>query len=250
MTIPERLTYESTDERWLIRITDDGSPTLVDRTSGDAMHSGCGAWAETEHVYLRNSGLHDRLTRGIASRVLEVGLGSGLGCLMTMQFAEDAKTPVQYVALEQKLAPPALIRQLQFERHGIDHELIDAYCSVLSAQPNEGKIIGDVGAFGGLTICLGDAVLWTGAGYQPFDAIYFDPYSPESNAELWGLPVLSVMRQVLAPGGRLVSYCVSRLVRDHLAQAGFEVERVAGPVGGKREVLIASARSSAAPPAE
>jgi tRNA U34 5-methylaminomethyl-2-thiouridine-forming methyltransferase MnmC len=241
MTIPERPTFESIDGRWLIRITDDGSPTLVERDSGDAMHSGCGARAETDHVYLTNSGLRSRLERGLPTRVLEVGLGSGLGCLMTMQLANDKKTLVEYVALEKLLTPADVIKQLKLEQQGIDASLIEGYCQLLSSEKFGQTLQGTLGPFGHLTICLGDAVQWTGSGQQPFDVIYFDPYSPDSNGELWGPSMLAKMKQVLAPEGRLVSYCVSRLVRDNLAEAGFAVERVPGPVGGKREVLIAHA---------
>ncbi len=45
---------------------------------------------------------------------------------------------------------------------------------------------------------------------------------------------------LLKEGGSLTSYCVKSEVRRHLAQIGFEVERLPGPVAGKREVLKAS----------
>ena len=47
------------------------------------------------------------------------------------------------------------------------------------------------------------------------------------------------MFKMLGVNGRLVSYCVNRRVRDTLTEVGFAVNRVAGPVGGKREVLVA-----------
>ncbi len=48
------------------------------------------------------------------------------------------------------------------------------------------------------------------------------------------------MHRALRTGGKLDSYCVNRRVRDDLALAGFEVDRVPGPPGGKREVLVAT----------
>jgi tRNA U34 5-methylaminomethyl-2-thiouridine-forming methyltransferase MnmC len=243
MTIPHRKTFDSVDSRWQIRITDDGSPTLVDRDSGDSMHSGCGAWGETQHVYLRNSGIESRLQNGVPSRVLEIGLGSGMGCLMTAELAESTGVDVQYVALERLLPPSSLVRQLEFASLGIRESIIEDYCRLLDdAQQNLTNTSlhrSSLAKRCELAIHIGDALLWNAEDERAFDAIYFDPYSPESNAELWDEPFLSKMHDVLASGGRLVSYCVNRRVRDRLSSVGFEVQRVRGPVGGKREVLIA-----------
>lgn len=243
MTIPPRRTFDSVDQRWQIRITDDGSPTLVDRISGDSMHSGCGAWGETQHVYLRNSGIEARLQNGMSSRVLEIGLGSGMGCLMTAEFAETAGVDVHYMALERMLPPSSLVRQLDFASLGISAAIIDDYCRLLDdsqlAVANNPLHRSKLASRCDLAIHVGDALQWNSGDERAFNAIYFDPYSPESNAELWDAPFLRKMHGVLASGGRLVSYCVNRRVRDRLTSVGFEVQRVRGPAGGKREVLIA-----------
>ncbi|MEQ1905769.1 MAG: MnmC family methyltransferase, partial [Pirellulaceae bacterium] len=47
----------------------------------------------------------------------------------------------------------------------------------------------------------------------------------------------------LKPGGNLVTYCVKRQVREAMEAAGFSVAKTAGPVGGKREVLLATRRT-------
>ena len=240
MTIPDRETFDSLDPRWLIRVTDDGSPTLVDRVTGDSMHSGCGAIAETLHVYLHNSGILERLEQQQQSRVLEVGLGTGLGCLLSAQSANRNETPLEYVALENNLAPASVITQLAGRFQDIDALLVDSYCEILRASPSKSRIQGSLGRRCQLTIHLGDAATWHGNDESPFDAIYFDPYGPDSNPELWSSAVLATMRRHLSPAGRLVSYCVSRQVRDTLTEVGFIVNRVRGPLGGKREVLIAT----------
>jgi len=243
MTIPDRLTYDSIDPRWSIRITDDGSATLVDRATGDSMHSGCGAIAETKHVYLHNSGVAKRLESGHQTRVLEVGLGTGMGCLLTSELAQRTRTQVEYVAIENKLMPASLVEHLDFEKQGIAPELVGAFRKHLRRCDNQEISAGRMGDFCTLTIHQCDAATWSNET-EPFDAIYFDPFSPESNPTLWSARVLSTMRHCLSTQGRLVSYCVNRKVRDTLESVGFVVERVAGPVGGKREVLIATASQS------
>jgi len=72
-----------------------------------------------------------------------------------------------------------------------------------------------------------------------FDSVYFDPFSPETNPELWTHDLLSVMHQLLHPPGKLTSYCVKGSVRRNLGDIGFEVHKANGPAGGKREVLQA-----------
>ncbi len=71
------------------------------------------------------------------------------------------------------------------------------------------------------------------------DAVYFDPFSPETNPELWSNPILGSMHSILCPEGILTSYCVKSQVRRMLEEIGFCVRKVAGPFGGKREVLQA-----------
>lgn len=75
-----------------------------------------------------------------------------------------------------------------------------------------------------------------------FDTVYFDPFSPESNPELWTEPMLRAMYQLLQPGGTLTSYCVKSRIRHLLKGIGFTVDKVSGPAGGKREVLRAIKR--------
>jgi tRNA U34 5-methylaminomethyl-2-thiouridine-forming methyltransferase MnmC len=55
------------------------------------------------------------------------------------------------------------------------------------------------------------------------------------------------MRSWLNADGRLVTYCVSRMVRERFREAGFDVHKLRGPCGGKREVLMATCRSDCDP---
>lgn len=255
MPIPDRPTVDSPDPRWRVRLTDDGSPTLVEVASGQAMHSGCGARDETRHVYLEGSGVSERLGRRQPTRVLEVGFGSGLGWLMTADRAIGNHASLFYEALEITLPPASVIRQLDLGRF-LDHpELLDAFCDWLAtAEPREASPDRpDVRLefqFGPATlrVLLVDAVRWCAArsaALRPshddrFDAVYFDPYSPDAAPQLWTADIFAALFGELQTDGRLVTYCVSRVVRDALATAGFAVRRVPGPAGGKREVLIAS----------
>lgn len=81
-----------------------------------------------------------------------------------------------------------------------------------------------------------------------FDAVYLDAFSPKANPEAWQPAFLGRLASSLAPGGRLVSFTVSGEVRRALAAHGLVVSKVAGPPGGKAEVLVARRPGSAERP--
>ncbi len=249
MPIPERLTIASSDRRWQIRITDDDSPTLVQAATDDSMHSGCGAIAETRHVYLQGSGVTQRLAAGLATRVLEVGFGSGMAWLLSADAALERGTPLFYLGLENQLPPEPVIRQLELGRFLRRPNLLEHYCHWLADQSSQGETSQRTFQLECLTLQLelGDAVQWCQHGQRDrfgdpadrFDAIYFDPYSPATSPRLWQQDIFAALRELLSGDGSLVSYCVSRAVRDAIQAAGLVVSKVPGPPGGKREVLLA-----------
>ena len=73
------------------------------------------------------------------------------------------------------------------------------------------------------------------------DVVYFDAFSPEKQPELWSEALFCRLRQALRPGAVLTTYCAKGEVRRRLQRAGFLVERLPGPPGGKREILRATA---------
>ena len=72
-----------------------------------------------------------------------------------------------------------------------------------------------------------------------YDAVYFDPFSPEANPDMWTVGLLAKIRAMMNPDGKLTTYCVKSVVQRYMRQAGFRIEKTRGPTDGKREVLIA-----------
>ena len=73
-----------------------------------------------------------------------------------------------------------------------------------------------------------------------FDAIFHDPFSPEVAPDLWNENYFRMLHQLLKPSRRLVTYCVKSKIQKLLREIGFTVEKTRGPIGGKREVLVAT----------
>lgn len=56
---------------------------------------------------------------------------------------------------------------------------------------------------------------------------------------MWSQPLFETLFRQTNRGGILTTYCAKGVVRRMLQSAGFTVERLPGPPGGKREILRA-----------
>lgn len=228
--------------------TADGSRTLRS-AGGESFKSEKGALSEARAVYLEGSGVGERLRSGLATRVLEVGFGAGLNFLASGSLALATGAPLDYHALELDLPPAGTMASLGYADLLAPSPLpaaVIAWRATLTARPALGPHHLRRGAVA-LTLHLGDARLcdWQPAASGTFDAVYHDAFSPHKTPELWEEGFLRLLAAQLTPTGRLVSFSVAGAVRRALAAAGLIAERVPGPPGGKREVLVA--RRAAAP---
>ncbi|MEM7477236.1 MAG: tRNA (5-methylaminomethyl-2-thiouridine)(34)-methyltransferase MnmD [Planctomycetota bacterium] len=259
MPPPDRPRHRSALARYDWIVTDDGSHTLEDLQLGETFHSGCGAVAESWHVYVCNSGLRRLIAANRTVDAFEYGLGTGTAFLLTAAWAEANASQLNYCAVEKELLAPQVLRRLPIEVglagledqacHALSEQigkLHTAFCDALdSAPPTAGWLHVQLSKFVNLNLWLGDACKFSAAKLaedcpQSFDSVYFDPFSPESNPELWQPEVYRNAWNLLKPAGVLTSYCVKGVVRRDMQSAGFDVTKVAGPPSGKREVLVAT----------
>ena len=63
------------------------------------------------------------------------------------------------------------------------------------------------------------------------DAVFFDPFSPKKQPELWSVDLFQKIFQIMASGARLTTYSCARQARENLQAAGFRTED--GPVVGR-----------------
>lgn len=221
------------------RATADHSKTLYSERYGQTMHSLAGAVTESRHVFVAGSSVALRLREGLATRVLEVGFGSGLNFFLTADLALETGTALDYVGLEHDLLPSHTIRQLGFEAHLKHSEFVEAFLEAranLPIRPERGSYHFKLTETN-LELRLGEATEQTLG--ENFDAIYQDAFSPDANPELWSEAFLQKLYTALKSGGTLSSYCVKGEVRRRLTTIGFDVKKRPGPAGGKREVLLA-----------
>lgn len=214
-----------------IEQTADGSYTLYVPELDEHYHSVKGALTESQHIFINMGLKHSSVS---SPRILEIGLGTGLNCFLTLLNAEEDKRHIHYTSIErfplgmdviQKLDYPSIIGRGHNADYLAIHQAPWEEDTKLSPWFTLHKVEGD---FTNYTFEKG------------YDIIYFDAFAPEKQPEMWEQSLFNSLYQILNEGGILTTYCAKGIVRRMLQSAGFIVERLAGPPGGKREILRAT----------
>ena len=214
-----------------LKQTADGSFTLYVPELDEHYHSVKGALTESQHIFIDMGLKHSTV---IEPRILEIGLGTGLNCFLTLMTAEETQRKVHYTGIERFPLDIKTISQLDYPSIiGKGHE--EDYLAIHQAPWQEDAVLSP---WFTLHKIEGDFTHYTfNKGY---DIIYFDAFAPEKQPEMWEQSLFDSLYQVLNEGGILTTYCAKGVVRRMLQAAGFVVERLAGPPGGKREILRAT----------
>jgi tRNA 5-methylaminomethyl-2-thiouridine biosynthesis bifunctional protein len=214
----------------------------VPRASGfdDVYHPRDGALAQARHVFLAGNALPERWRGRARFAILETGFGLGLNFLAAWQAWRDDPARcarLHFVSIEKH--PPRLDDLVRAHAAaGAPAELAQALqrrwpplTPNLHALDFDGQRVELLLAFGDVAEVL-PALRCTA------DALFLDGFAPARNPAMWALPVLKAIGRRAAPGATAATWSVAREVREGLATAGFEVERMQG-FGGKREMTVA-----------
>ena len=168
------------------------------------------------------------------SMAKEIGLGTGLNCFLTLMEAETSQRKVHYTGIERFPLNMEVIQKLDYPSMiGRGHE--DDYFAIHQAPWGEDT---ELSPWFTLHKIEGD---FTHYHFEKgYDIIYFDAFAPEKQPEMWEQSLFDGLYQTLNEGGILTTYCAKGVVRRMLQSAGFKVERLPGPPGGKREILRAT----------
>ena len=211
-----------------IEITDDGSATLYVKELDEHYHSVKGALTESEHIFRDCAFLHRN--KGERVRILEIGFGTGLNAVVTAMVA-DADHPVHYISLEKYPVEAQLLTTLGYAKQ-VDNTLLQA---IHNAEWNKPVAITPY-----FTLEKRQADYLADPLPDSIDIVYFDAFAPEKQPEMWSEEAFTRLYNALAPQAVLTTYCAKGHIRRLLSSLGLTVERLAGPIGGKREILRAS----------
>ncbi|WP_460549033.1 tRNA (5-methylaminomethyl-2-thiouridine)(34)-methyltransferase MnmC2 [Hymenobacter daeguensis] len=223
-----------------VRVTGDGSATLFVPALNEHYHSHHGARQESAHVFI-GAGLRPLLAAGGHTaaqplRILEVGLGTGLNALLTLQAKQDAGTKVfiEYDGLETVPLPPGVVAALQpeWDQQGPDQS--QQFARLHAAAWNAPVEL----APGFILQKIAQPLQAAALPPAHYHLIYFDAFAPEKQPELWTEAIFARLYAAAAPGAVLVSYCAQGQFRRNLRAAGWLTEKLPGPPG-KREMTRA-----------
>ena len=209
----------------MIEKTDDGSATLFVPELNEHYHSTKGARTESQHIFI-NMGL--KASDALAPRILEIGFGTGLNAWLTLEEAERSERNIHYTGLELYPLEWQMIEQLNYVAN---KELFEQ----LHTTPWQEAV--SITTHFTLLKMEVDVNKWQTE--ESFDLIYFDAFAPEKQPEMWSQELFNRLYVLLNDGGILTTYCAKGVIRRMLQAAGFIVERLPGPPGGKREILRA-----------
>lgn len=212
-----------------IIVTEDGSKSLYMEDMQESYHSTHGAIQESMHVFIE-SGLY-QLTGKTAS-ILELGLGTGLNALLSLEVSRQKGLNLHYHSIERYPLNSDEYLQLNY------HEFLDR-----TTKEELMKI----------HTCLPDQELRLDPGFTffkemvdfremkapgPFDLVFFDAFAPDKQPELWSTEIFSSIHKRCKPGALLLTYSSKGSARRAITNSGFRVEKIPGPPG-KREMVRA-----------
>ena len=210
--------------------TGDKSKTLLIPELNETYHSSNGALNEALHVF-RDAGLN-YFTNTKSLSVFEMGFGTGLNALVSLDYANTHAIKINYTTIENTPIDIALIDELAYTNLFTGTNLKSDYRKLHLEPWNNSVRINKNFEFEKI---LGKIQEYIPNDHQKFDLIFYDAFGPRVQPELWTDTIMQQMYKMLNEGGILITYCAQGQFKRNLKSAGFTVENLPGPIG-KREI--------------
>jgi tRNA U34 5-methylaminomethyl-2-thiouridine-forming methyltransferase MnmC len=209
--------------------TGDGSHTIFVPEIEEHYHSVHGAIQESGHIFI-NNGLSFCTADPVS--ILEIGFGTGLNVLLTALSAKESGKRVFYTSVEKYPLDGNTIRSLNYiEMTGITgRELFSKIHSPVWGYDEE--------IYPGFILRKLNKDLTKAKLSGLYNLVYFDAFSPEKQPGMWTKNIFSMISDLTARDGILVTYCVKGDVKRILKSVGFSISVLPGP-RGKRHILRA-----------
>lgn len=211
--------------------TQDGSHSLLHEQLNETYHSIHGAIQESNHVFIKN-GLGFVKSLGKSEiQILEIGFGTGLNALLTIQHALTNNQIIRYTTLEAFPIEEEVWSQLNY---AVSPESRVWFEKLHRADWNEWVELSPTFHLRKLHTTLQGAMLED----DQYDLIYFDAFAPNKQPDIWELRMLDKVARSMKAGGVFVTYCAKGQLKRDLQSLNLEVESLPGPPG-KREMVRA-----------
>lgn len=204
--------------------TRSGAWAMLDRESGEVMHPIGGPCTESERLYVAASRLEQRLSGPEPAPLvlLDVGLGAGSNAAAALRawLGLSRRRPLHLVSLDRSRAALELaLRPEHAPAFGWSEAVIGAARALLRDGAYSGPGL-DWQLRDGDALDVLDALAREGFGA---DVVFWDPFSPGANPELWTLAAFRALFRVCRAGASVHTYSGATRVRSALLLAGFRV---------------------------
>ena len=213
----------------IITPTADGSNTLYNETIGEHYHSKHGALQESKHVFI-DAGLKFATAEKSEISVLEVGFGTGLNFILSLDYCTNNNIKLNYTSLEAFPLTKEVIEQTEYSKYvplTIWDDFTAHYNDALTSNQNIS------------TFCELEIPHTTLSDFnteKKFDLIYYDAFSVQHQPEMWSDEIIAHVCTFLKAGGVFVTYAITGKLKRALKANGCRIEKLPG-APGKREML-------------
>lgn len=211
-----------------IIITSDGSTSIHLPEWKESYHSKHGAIQEAQHVFIKN-GLS--FCKGQSVSVLEIGFGTGLNAFITFLESQKNNQNIDYVGIEGFPISSEEVIQMNYVNQLNADDFKEKFKKIHTSKWEENVTISEH-----FRLIKRKQLFNEINDKNQFDIIYFDAFGYRVQPELWSVEIFSKMYEALKEGGILVTYACRGPIKNAMKEAGFQIEKLAGPPG-KREML-------------
>lgn len=208
--------------------TADGSQTVFNEVINENYHSSFGAVQESRHIFI-NAALNQTNKEEVS--VLEIGFGTGLNALLTLEWADRNRKKVNFTGVEAYPLSWEMISKLHYtDVLGLDLKSFQKLHSPVSGRENISYYF--------TSEIIYATIQQSEFPENEFDVVYFDAFSPEVQPEMWQESIFQKIAFSMKSGALLTTYSCKGAVKRTMVAAGLLVEKLPGPPG-KREFLRA-----------
>jgi tRNA U34 5-methylaminomethyl-2-thiouridine-forming methyltransferase MnmC len=216
-------------------VTADGSHTLAVPELNETYHSTYGAIQESRHIFIDHGLDYWFKTSGSNKvNIFEVGFGTGLNALLSVEYAKNHQKSITYDAIESDPIPEAEALLLNYPHMLSELAAFQWFEQIHTSAWNDYTEIGE-----NVKLKKIHETIQEFKSTEQYDVCFFDAFAPSKQPEMWEISILEKIEQLLIPGGVFTTYCAAGHLRRSLISLGFSLEILPGPPG-KKEVVRAT----------
>ena len=195
--------------------TKDGSYTAFNQKYQEHYHTISGALEEAFEKHVNAIGVENGF------HILDFCFGLGYNSII----ATKNHKKLQIVGLENDIEIIKAIKELEvpteIEKEFIAFRNLAEKLEITDDNNNTIKLI------------MGDALVSLDSlPKDSFDRVFFDPFSPDKQPEMWSRKVFQKVYNVMKPKAKLSTYSCAKSIRQNMTDVGFKV--VDGPIIGRK----------------